>query len=259
MMEKNSYMHQGKKGMFRLITFCVCLCAMSLQAMAQDDVRVNNTTEEPRWKAEDFGFNAIDLRQTRFLYGDSAQYRNEKFYDNLSVGLVWRLDRIHARTSPGYYPELNRSFYVSKEIDQLQSVRLQLSYGRYQAMSDTRFMEKYQADLLYSFNWTRYFGGYNPYRKIEAVTNIGLGAFLKDFPAKDKKDLKEALNGTSRWGAMFIVGAGARMQLSPTISVALEPYAALASDNIDNGKNYHGYDVAYGADVSLAYTFHDRL
>ena len=265
-MVENSYIRQGKKGMLKLITFCVCLCAMSLRTMAQEDVQTNSI-EEPRFKAENFGFNAIDLRQTRFLYGDSAQYRNEKFYDNLSVGLVWRLDRIHARTSPGYYPELNRSFYVSKEIDQLQSVRLQLSYGRYQAMSDTRFMEKYQADLLYSFNWTRYFGGYNPYRKIEAVTNIGLGAFLKDFPAKDKKDLKEALNGTSRWGAMFIVGAGARMQLSPTISVALEPYAALATDNIDNSfvdknsgkrENYHGYDFVYGADFSLAYTFHQR-
>ena len=243
-MEKISYIRQGKKGMFRLITFCVCLCAMSLQAMAQDDVRVNNI-EEPRWKAEDFGFNAIDLRQTRFLYGDSAQYRNKKFYDNLSVGLVWRLDRIHPR-GPYYYPELSKAFYIGKEINSLNSVRLLFSKGTYHQMgANLPLMEKYQAELMYSFNWTRYFGGYNPYRKIEAVTNFGLGAFYSE-------------QLSQRFGAMFIVGAGARMQLSPTISVALEPYAALVSDNIDNSENYHGYDVAYGADVSLAYTFHDR-
>ena len=253
-MVENSYIRQGKKSMLKLITFCVCLCAVSLQTRAQEDVQMVDI-EEPKWKAENFGFNAIDLRQTRFLYGDSAKYRNEKFYDNLSIGLVWRLDRIHARTSPGYYPELSKSFYIGKEIDRLQSLRLLLSKGTYQQMeSNLPLMEKYQAELLYSFNWTRYFGGYTPYRKIEAVTNVGLGAFYS-----------EQLN--QRFGAMFIVGAGARMQLSPTISVGIEPYAALATDNIDNsfvdknsGKraNFHGYDVAYGADVSLAYTFHNR-
>ena len=248
-----SFIRQGKKGMLKLVTFCAFLCTMSLQGMAQDNA-LKISSEDTQWKADDFGFNAIDLHQTRFLYGDSVQYRNKKFYDNLSVGLVWRLDKIHDRTSPGYWPELSKSVYIGKEINKLHSLHLIFSQGKYDRMPNendpTRkypLMEKYQAELLYSFNWTRYFGGYNPYRKVEAVTNLGLGAFRSD-----------TLGTKKEWGAMFIVGAGVRMQLSPTISVGVDPYVALVSDKVDLSESFRGYDVAYGADVSLAYTFHER-
>ena len=76
-----SVIRQGKKDMLKLVTFCVFLCTMSLQGMAQDNVQ-NTVGAETQFKALDFGFNAVDLRQTRFFYGDSAQYRNKKFYDN---------------------------------------------------------------------------------------------------------------------------------------------------------------------------------
>ena len=241
-----SFIRRGK-GMLKRITFCVCLCTMSLQGMAQDDM-LTNSSEEPRFKAENFGFNAIDLRQNRFLYADSVEYRNKKFYDNMSVGMAWHFDKIHERIPQGYVPALNYGLFIEKEINKLHSLRLLVYEGVYQQAQRSIRMKKFQGELLHSFNWTRYFGGYNPYRKVEAVTNLGVGAFYSK-----RLDQVEV-------GPMFIMGAGARMLLSPAVSLGIEPYVALASDNIDHSgaENFRNYDVLYGTDVSLAYTFHEE-
>ena len=245
----NSFIRKGKE-MLKRIAFSICLCAVSQQGMAQEYIP-EGTNEEPQFKAENFGFNAIDLYQPRFLHGDSVQYRNEKFSDKVSVGFALRFDKIHERTSKGYIPATNYGLYIDKEFNKLHAMRLLLYRGKYQQAYKSIPMSKYQAELLYSFNWTRYFGGYNPYRRFEALTRVGLGAFYSS-----RKVSKE--DSESEWGPMFIVGAGARVQLNPMVSLGIEPYVALASDNIDHSgtENFHRYDVLYGTDVTLAYNFH---
>ena len=145
-----SFIRRGK-GMLKRITFCVCLCTMSLQGMAQDDM-LTNSSEEPRFKAENFGFNAIDLRQNRFLYADSVEYRNKKFYDNMSVGMAWHFDKIHERIPQGYVPSLNYGLFIEKEINKLHSLRLLVYEGVYQQAQRSIRMKKFQGELLHSFN-----------------------------------------------------------------------------------------------------------
>ena len=82
-MANSSFRRKGK-GMLKRVIFGMCLCAVSLQGMAQDNV-LDSKSAEPRFKAENFGFNAIDLYQSRFLYGDSVKYVNEKFNENITV------------------------------------------------------------------------------------------------------------------------------------------------------------------------------
>ena len=94
-MRYKSLIQQGKD-MLKWWLFCVCLCAMPMQGMAQDNVMTGND-EEPIFKADNFGFNAIDLRQGRFLYRDSLEYNRKRFYDHMSVGIVWHYDKIHER------------------------------------------------------------------------------------------------------------------------------------------------------------------
>ncbi len=239
-------MWQGK-GILKLIVVCMCLCAMSQRVMAQSDVQ-GNDSEVPRFKADNFGFNAIDIRQSRFLYGDSVEYRNRRFYDNMSLGMIWHFDKIHKRTPQGFIPALNYGIFIEKEINKLHSLRLVFYEGIYQQRTHSLRMNKYQAELLHSFNWTRFFGGYNPYRKVEAVTTLGVGGFYS-------KRLDEV-----ELGPLFVMGAGARMQLSPAVSLGIEPYVALASDDVDlsGTENFRNYDVLYGGDVSLSYTFHEQ-
>ena len=247
-MINQSYIRQNR-GVLNLLILCVCMCAIPLQGVAQDAV-LENGSEEHKYVAENPGFNAVDSfsLQPRFRYGDSEPYLNKKFYDNTSIGMVWHVDKIHERIEHGFVPALNYGVFIEKEINKLHSLRLLVYEGIYQQASRSLRMNKYQAELLYSFNWTRYFGGYNPYRKVEAVTSLGVGGFYSKRLEKVEK------------GPMAIVGAGARMLLSPAVSLSIEPYVALASDNVDFSgiENFRKYDVLYGTDVSLAYTFHSQ-
>ena len=222
----------------------MCLCAVSLQGMAQDNV-LDSKSAEPRFKAENFGFNAIDLYQSRFLYGDSVKYINEKFNENITVGVALHFDKILQRIPVGYIPSTNYGIYVEKDINKLNALRLNFFSGKYQQAQRSIPMRKYQLELLHQFNWTRYFGGYNPYRRVEATTRWGLGAFYS-------KRLDEV-----EVGSMFIMGAGARIQLNPTVSLGVEPYVAFSSDNVDfsGSQNFRKYDILYGSDVTFAYTF----
>lgn len=236
-----------KRFFVKVVLLCVCVCSMPLWVMGQSAVQ-GGDSEESRFKAEDFGFNAIDVRQSRFLYGDSAEYRNRRFYDNLSVGVVWHYDKIHERMPQGYKGSLNYGLFIEKELSKLHSLRLLFYEGSYQQRVRPVRMNKYQIELMHSFNWTRFFGGYNPYRRLDAVTSLGVGAFCSERVDKVKV------------GPMLIAGAGARIQLSPLFVLGVEPYVALASDSIDHSgnMNYRKYDVLYGLDVSLAYTFHEE-
>ena len=242
-----SLIYQGK-GMLRRLLFCVSLFVVALHTMAQGNIPTSNN-EESKFKADNFGFNAIDLRQGRFLHSDSVEYKQKKFYDHLSAGVVWHYDKIHERIAQGYGAALNYGVFVEKELNKLHALRLLFYQGTYQQNQRSIRMNKYQMELLYSFNWTRFFGGYNPYRKMEAVTSFGVGGFYSE--RVDKVEI----------GPMFIMSAGARMQLSPLFILGIEPYVALAGDGIDHSGslNYRKYDVLYGTDVSLSYTFHDEL
>ena len=246
-MRYQSLIQQGKD-MLKWWIFCVCLCAVPILGMAQDDVMSGND-EGPVYKADNFGKNYIDLRQPRFLYSDYVEYKNKKFYDHLSAGVVWHYDKIHERIAQGYDASLNYGVFVEKELTKTHALRLLFYNGTYQQKGRSIRLNKYQMELLHSFNWTRFFGGYNPYRRVEAVTSLGVGGFISERLSKVTT------------GGLFILGAGARLQLSPLFILGVEPYVAVASDAIDHSGalNYRKYDVLYGTDVSLSYTFHNEL
>lgn len=252
-----SLIQQGQ-GILRWLLLCVFFCAMSQGVMAQGGVHTDDD-EESRFKAENPGFNAIDLHQKRFLYGDSIKYK-ERFHDIMRVGLTWHYNKIH-RVSPAegeplsYEAVLNYGVFVERELGKLHALNLLLSGGTYQRESRMARLDMYQMELLYSFNWIRLFGGYNPYRKIEAVTNLGVGGFYSRYN-----------NGASKeFGPLFTMGAGVRLLLNPLFVLGIDPYVSLASDNIDHSginedrKNLRTYDVLYGTNVSLSYTFRDEL
>lgn len=240
--------HTRRYELLRHLFVSVCVCFMPALGIAQHGA-LENEDEGKVFKADNFGFNAIDIRQGRFLYDDRVEYRKDKFYDHMTIGAVWHYDKIHERVQQGYGAALNYGVFVEKELNKNHALRLLFYEGSYQQLEKSIRMNKYQLELMHSFNWTRFFGGYNPYRKVEAVTSLGLGAYYSE--RLDKKEV----------GPMFIISGGARMQLSPLFMLGIEPYVALAGDGVDHsgGKNYRKYDVLYGTDVSLSYTFHNEL
>ena len=182
---------------------------MPLKSIAQDHVPASDE-EEIKFHAEDFGFNAIDLHQKRFLYGDSIVY-DSIFHDVLSVGVLWRYNKIHEFTSQGYEGTLNYGVFVEKELSKLSALRLSLYGGTYQQISRPNLMNMYHAELQYLFNWTRLFGGYNPYRKIDAVTSLGVGGFYN------------TQNDISEYGPQVTTGMGVRLLLNPLFVLGIDP------------------------------------
>lgn len=239
---------QKGKNILKFLYISVCMCVIPISGMAQRNIH-EDETQKAEYKPGNFGFNAIDIRQGRFLYGDSVEYRRDKFYDHMTVGAVWHYDKIHERIQQGYGAALNYGIFVEKELSKTHALRMLFYKGSYQQLERSIRLNKYQLELMHSFNWTRFFGGYNPYRKVEAVTSLGLGAYYSE--RLDKKEI----------GPMFIMSGGARMQLSPLFTLGVDPYVALAGDGIDHSgsKNFRRYDVLYGTDVSLSYTFHNEL
>lgn len=242
--------------MLRALLLCMFLCAIPQGVMAQSDVHTADD-DEPRFKAENPGFNAVDLQQKRFLYSDSIKYK-EEFHDIMRMGLTWHYNKIR-KISPAegeplsYGAALNYGAFVERELSKLSALSLSLSGGTYQRESRMTRLDMLQLELLYSFNWVRLFGGYNPiHRKIEAVTNLGVGGFYSKH------------SNIEEFGPLFTVGAGVRLLLNPLFILGIDPYVSLASDNIDhsgedeNRKNLRQYDVLYGTNISLSYTFRDE-
>ena len=234
-----------QKSILKVLFISLCLCTIPLLGMAQH--KSSETTR--KFKADNFGFNAIDIRQGRFLYSDSIPYRQEKFYDHFSVGLVWHYDKIVPKGKYNYGASLNYGIFLEKELSKCHALRLLLYEGIYDELQSSIRMTKFQGELHYSFNWTRFFGGYNPYRKFDAITSLGVGTFYT----------RRQMNVET--GPLLIAGAGLRMQLSPLFIVGIEPYVALSGDGIDHSgsQNFHKYDFLYGADLSLSYTLHNEL
>ena len=271
---------QQSKGLTKWLLLCIFLCAMPQRSMAQNDIQRKNH-EDSQFKAEDFGFNAVDLQleQKRFLYGDSVPYgmpidstKKKAFYDHVRVGTIWHYNKIHKNKYilyDHYRPTLNYGIFVEKELSKLHSLRLSFSAGSYQHISESpdlhtsraTVLNLCQLELMHSFNWVRFFGGYNPRRKVEAVTNFGIGSFCSapNFFRNFSKDFSNSKQIET--GPQLTMGAGVRLLLNPLFVLGIDPYVTLASDNIDHSglRNHRKYDVLYGTDISLSYTFRNEL
>lgn len=255
-----------KRNILKLLLLCLLLYTMPPQAIAQDDVQVSKS-EDSKFKAENFGFNAIDLQQSRFLYSDSIKYDERPFHDIMRVGVTWRYNKIHPYEhilNDYYRPTLNYGVFIEKELSKLHSLRLSFGGGSYQHISRSTVLNMCQIELQHSFNWVRLFGGYNPYRKIEVVTNLGIGGFCSApgfFDRFSESFSESKLNKNIEMGGQFTMGAGVRLMLNPLFVLGFDPYVTLTSDNIDHSGllNHRKYDVLYGTDVSLSYTFRNEL
>lgn len=278
-MSDKSLIQQGKNMLKWMLLCVIFLCAMPQWGMAQHDVQTKNH-ESSQFKAENFGFNAIKLRQSRFLYDDSVTFgvpidsaQKKVFYDHVRVGTIWHYNKIHKNEyilHDHYRPTLNYGIFVEKELSKLHSLRLSFSAGSYQHISESpnlhtsraSVLNLCQIELTHSFNWVRFFGGYNPrHRKVEAVTNLGIGGFCSapNFFKNFSKDF--ASSEQIETGPQFTMGAGVRLLINPLFILGIDPYVTFASDNIDYSglRNHREYDVLYGTDISLSYTFRNEL
>lgn len=201
--------------------------------------------DDKEFKAEDFGFNALELNQRRFIQGDKVPYENKKFIDHFSLGVGARFDNIKPLAPMPFLMSYGSYIFAEKEISRLQALQLGFNWGIYEKDHSKYLMNKSQLELAHYFNWTRFFLGYNPNRPLHIATSARVGVFNANYQTETERGMTAAL------------GARASLMLNPSIFLQVEPYLAAASDKIDfsGNKNYHRYDVTYGITASLSYLF----
>ena len=197
------------------------------------------------FKAEDYGFNALELNQRRFIQGDKVPYENKRFLDHFSMGVGARFDNIKPQIPVPFLGSRGVNLYMEKEIDRLQSLQLGFNWAIYEKDHSKYLMNKSHYELAHYFNWTRFFLGYNPERPLHIATSARVGVFNANYQTDTQRGMTAAL------------GARASLMLNPSIFLQVEPYLAAASDKIDfsGDNNYHRYDVTYGLTASLSYLF----
>ena len=202
-----------------------------------------NDGDDKEFKAEDFGFNALEVNQHRFIQGDKEPYENKRFLDHFSLGAGARFDNIKPLTTVPFLMSHGSYLFAEKEISRLQSLQLGFSWSIYEKDHSKHLMNKSHFELAHYFNWTRFFLGYNPERPLHIATSARVGVFNAKYLTDTQRGMTAAL------------GARASLMLNPSIFLQVEPYLAAASDKIDfsGDNNFHRYDVTYGVTASLSY------
>ena len=196
------------------------------------------------YKAEEFGFNALEVNQGRFFIGDKVPYEKGKgILEHFSVGLGARFDRIKPQYLQSFRWSEGVNLYAEKELDRLNSLQVALTWGVYEKNRSKYLLHKSQLELAHYFDWTRFFVGYNPYRPYSFATSLRAGLFTANYHSQ--------INN----GRFAALGARATLMLTPSFYFNAEPYLAIASDNIDfsGNDNFHHYDVTYGITASISY------
>lgn len=214
-------------------------CLAALPGWAQTD-----NEDEKVYKADEFGFNALEVGQHRFFRGDKVPYEKGRgLLDHLSVGVGMRFDKIKPQTTLPFLMATGGDLYLEKEIGRLHSLQLGLNWSSYEKDHSKYLMSKTHVELAHYFDWTRFFIGYDPNRPVSMATSARVGFFTADYQSGLNRGITAAL------------GFRASLMLNPSFYLHAEPYLAVASDKIDfSGMgNFHRYDVNYGLTASISY------
>lgn len=197
------------------------------------------------------GFNALDYVMEGRYRAYDERFTN-RWDDHLFLEGGLGVQRV---VPPGEYSGITPMTVafggIGKQFSPLHTARLSLSGALgYRRDKGTRFARAaIYADWLFSLS--SYFGGYRPTRLLDVSTVLGAGMqyHIKRDPS------------TKRSAAEVHGGLQFRFFTGPQGYLAIEPYAGLGQDNMDDsGKsNWRKLDFFYGANVKMIYYIHNNL
>lgn len=217
-------------------------------ALAIDTVKVK---EKERFVAGNYGFNAIDyLMQNRYRHGDSIVYNNSRFFSHFYVGGSFSYDFITTRHNFKYKPGTSWGISIGKELTRDHALSLLFQYGSNNDDKTNVEFERYAFQLNHHFNFTRYYLGYNPWRKFEISSVLGLGIQHGSIWDEDY---------TSPY---FLLGVQGAIRLGNRVNLVVEPHVAIGGEGYNgapDGYYYSNYNISYGARAAINYTFDNEL
>ncbi len=182
--------------------------------------------------------------------GDSLN--KPRWYRDLFLQVGMGIENMFPPTKGYKFNTLNTfHFGVGKQLGKHHSLRLLVNAALGYQQDYDRMYLRVGGQFDHLFNISSYLNGYNPSRLLEVGTVVGVGLH------------RARLRSTARVATPYEVHGGLQLRFytGPHGVLNIEPYVALASDDIDlsQARNWHRYDVAYGVNANFVYYFDNHL
>ena len=216
------------------------------------DLKTNDTIVKTYKNLAEGTFNALDhVMDTRYLApGDSLN--KPRWYRDLFLQVGMGIENMFPPTKGYKFNTLNTfHFGVGKQLGKHHSLRLLVNAALGYQQDYDRMYLRVGGQFDHLFNISSYLNGYNPSRLLEVGTVVGVGLH------------RARLRSTARVATPYEVHGGLQLRFytGPHGVLNIEPYVALASDDIDlsQARNWHRYDVTYGVNANFVYYFDNHL
>lgn len=196
------------------------------------------------------GFNALQyvMERRNRRFGDGI---GTKWNDNLFLyGGLGGERMIKPHESYSFKGMTSMHFGIGKQFDQYHTARIALrgTFGYRNGNGLMLSTGGLQADYL--FNFSSLFDGYNPTRRLEVQSIIGVGAGLSRVQRLLTKQF--SMEGHVGLQLKFYTGPGAYFNI--------EPYFGVSTDKRDIGnENWRRFDTFYGVNLSYVYYLKNNL
>lgn len=166
----------------------------------------------------------------------------KSFAKRLSLGLISGYQTISPRGVNEVTGSVPLGAYVKYDFSRLHSVRLSGIYNAFGVKGYGNDISQMEGDVDYMFNLSNYFNGYRHERRFNASLVLGGGYIFSEFCGEKLQTAKAQM------------GLNASFRITSNASLFVEPYVAIASDEIDYSKDYnaHKWDLLYGARAGIA-------
>ena len=189
------------------------------------------------------GFDATrQMFQKRYQHPDAVPF-DTLWKNNVYISLFGGMDKMIPRGNTDFNTGPAGGIAASWQFAPAHALRASLLAGNFSRKIDNETLMRFGLQADYLLNVSSYVNGYNPGRIFEFLTVAGVGYQLSSLAGRTEHVADQHL--------------GFQLKLHPTAHVDfyLEPRFTIMSDGIDHSfqKNWHKYDMTYGATVGMNY------
>lgn len=191
------------------------------------------------------GFDATDAAfQKRYRYPDAVPFV-KGWKENLSVSIFGGMDKLAPRGDADFSMGPLGGVALQWQYAPSHALRASLLAGTFARRVDNELLKRFGLQVDYLFNITSYTKGYNLGRMVEWLLMGGLGYQYT------------MMDGNGQGAPDLHMGVQLKFHPTSNVDFYIEPRVSLLGDGIDQSskKNWHRYDVAYGATAGMTFRF----
>lgn len=228
--------------------------AVTQSSVSPDSIVIKNL-KDPR---------EVEKGETKYILQDRYLEKGRRFstwlFDRMDVGMTSGYVQLAERGDHTVHGGVPIGVYLKYNINRLSAWRLGYGYttfdvdgfgtkyGTLAVRDHTTLMKQHSLDADFMYNLSSYLYGHNAKRVLSASAVVGVGYINTSLTGERRNVLKGQL------------GLNFDFKLTPSSHLFVEPYVALASDQVDfSGEtNAHRWDVMYGVKAGVGVNFNSR-